>query len=710
MKRKGWIITGVVVGVLLVLLLVVPYLVDADTYRPTIEAALRSSLGRQVEIGHLHFSLLSRSLTAENISIADDAAFSRSPFLRARSLKVGAEVFPLLFSHALRVSSLTIEQPQVNLLRSSSGRWNFASLGAGQKPVKAGTGKNPGSGLSEFSVQELRITDGRLSIGRAPSSGTLPAYENVDLEVKNISPASASPFTLSAKTPSGGKLKLEGTAGPIDPSSTIEHLPVHVKFNAQKLPAQDVEGLLQVLGVGLPSGSSLRSGTVNADLTADGPLGRLVTTGPLSMSNVTLSGFNMASKLGALGSLGGGQGGSDTLIQIMSSKLRLAPEGYRFDELNIVIPALGTVTGAGTISPNNSLNFRMLAKLEAGSALGGLQRMADLGQSSNGIPFRIQGTTSNPVFIPEVGGALGGQIATPTQGGLGQFLGELTGKKKSRETESAWVAETPRTRANAFVLLSAAPAPWLSSVVGRLTPVRLEHAPLADQRDEGQDRAGQAAIAPVDKPQFTPEFHVLEIYQLDLTGAHLVAGKAGTDERYAQACRDKALDHAHAGQFHADLQPGAVGTKILVQQLTRESGPGKDERMLGDFARAHGLLPRQRIPRAHHQHDAVAKNRVHLQAARLHRQRDDADVNRTVLNLLEHLVAEVAIDADLDGRIEPVILGKHSRQHVEAGGFVGSDGQHAPRSAGLVGDGAQRFVAQCKETCGVFEQRLSRRC
>lgn len=155
-----------------------------------------------------------------------------------------------------------------------------------------------------------------------------------------------------------------------------------------------------------------------------------MTTGPLSASDVTLSGFSMVSKLGALASLGGARGESDTLIQSMSSKLRLAPEGYRFDALNIVVPSLGTVTGAGTISPSNSLNFRMLAKLNAGGgALGGLKGVAGLGQSGNGLPFRIQGTTSNPVFVPEFTGAFGGQMAAPSQG-IGEFLGGLTGKKK----------------------------------------------------------------------------------------------------------------------------------------------------------------------------------------------------------------------------------------------------------------------------------------
>jgi len=117
MKRKKLIIIAAVIGVLLVLLIAVPYLINVDNYRPTIEAALGSSLGRQVQIGHLHLSLLSRTISAEDLTISDDAAFSRSVFLRAKSLKVGAEVMPLLFSHTLHVNSLTVVEPQLNLLR-----------------------------------------------------------------------------------------------------------------------------------------------------------------------------------------------------------------------------------------------------------------------------------------------------------------------------------------------------------------------------------------------------------------------------------------------------------------------------------------------------------------------------------------------------------------------------------------------------------------
>lgn len=80
---------------------------------------------------------------------------------------------------------------------------------------------------------------------------------------------------------------------------------------------------------------------------------------------------------------------------------------------------------------------------QLGSGLGGLLGGAGGGGKSGksgGIPFKIQGTTSNPIFIPDVA-AMAGSLA---KGGLGAaalggkstggaaagVLGGLLGKKK----------------------------------------------------------------------------------------------------------------------------------------------------------------------------------------------------------------------------------------------------------------------------------------
>jgi hypothetical protein len=53
------------------------------------------------------------------------------------------------------------------------------------------------------------------------------------------------------------------------------------------------------------------------------------------------------------------------------------------------------------VSPAGALNFKMLADLKGGVA-GGLTQVASLGGGKGGIPFAIEGTTSNPHFIPDM--------------------------------------------------------------------------------------------------------------------------------------------------------------------------------------------------------------------------------------------------------------------------------------------------------------------
>src|SRR6266436_7215597 len=68
------------------------------SFRPKLESELSGALGRQVKVGNLSLSLLSGSVTADNISIADDPAFAKTPFVQAKSLKVGVKLIPLIFS------------------------------------------------------------------------------------------------------------------------------------------------------------------------------------------------------------------------------------------------------------------------------------------------------------------------------------------------------------------------------------------------------------------------------------------------------------------------------------------------------------------------------------------------------------------------------------------------------------------------------------
>src|SRR5258708_27834405 len=119
-------IVAVVIGVLLLIVIALPFLIDANTFRPKLEAELTTALGRQVKVGDLSLSLFSGGVKADNISIADDSQFSKSPFVQAKSLSVGVELIPLIFSKTLNVTELTLNQPHIHLVNSKNAEyWNF---------------------------------------------------------------------------------------------------------------------------------------------------------------------------------------------------------------------------------------------------------------------------------------------------------------------------------------------------------------------------------------------------------------------------------------------------------------------------------------------------------------------------------------------------------------------------------------------------------
>ena len=157
MKKHPLISILVAVVVLLLLaVLLVPLFINANTFRPTLERSSPTALGRKVTLGNLSFSVFSGSLVADNISIADDPAFSPKPFLQAQSLHIGVEVGPLLFHRQLLVTSFVADSPSINLVHNAQGTWNFSDMGQqrrqphakhpeGERAAELYRGRNEGS-------------------------------------------------------------------------------------------------------------------------------------------------------------------------------------------------------------------------------------------------------------------------------------------------------------------------------------------------------------------------------------------------------------------------------------------------------------------------------------------------------------------------------------------------------------------------------------
>ena len=540
-------IVGIVVAVLILILIAIPFFINVNSFRPKIESTASDALGRKVTVGNLGLSLLTGSVTADNIAIAEDPAFGTSPLVTAKSLKVGVEIWPLITSKQLHVTEITLKEPQITLLKTAAGKWNFSSLGGNASKSASQPASSSSSPPENLSVGKLAVTDGKLIVGKANSTAKPQIYDQVNITVSDFSTTSQFPFELKAKLPAGGDANISGKAGPInsadaaktpfeakvkvdnmdimasgfiDPASgiaglanfdgtltsngsaakavgtftgnklkfspkgtpapktvvvkhtvdvdldhnsgtitqgdvqigkAVAHLTgtfktegetqvLNMKLDAPNMSVEELEAMLPALGVVLPSGSQLKGGTLSAQLGITGPIDKLVITGPVKLSNTKLAGFDLGQKLGALSTFAGKAASNpDTTIENFSTNARVAPEGTRADNLNLTVPAIGVITGAGTVSPIGALNFKMLADLKGGVA-GGLTQMASAGK---GIPFSITGTTSKPEFMPDVkglatglaGGAIQGALSGGKVGGVKtndavNALGGLLGKKK----------------------------------------------------------------------------------------------------------------------------------------------------------------------------------------------------------------------------------------------------------------------------------------
>jgi AsmA protein len=220
----------VIVVVLVVLVLVAPFLIPVNQFRPTIEEKASAALGRKVDVGNLSLSLFSGSLAADNLSIADDPKFSKSPFLTAKSIKVGVELLPLILHKELNITAIVIDSPEVTLIRSGAGEWNYSSFGAAAAKSQ---GKPAPPSSQEFSVAKLELRNGRIMIG-STNSQKRSTYDKVDLTASNVSLTTKFPVTVTANLPGGGDLKLDGTAGPLDQENTAL-TPVNAKLTVNNL-------------------------------------------------------------------------------------------------------------------------------------------------------------------------------------------------------------------------------------------------------------------------------------------------------------------------------------------------------------------------------------------------------------------------------------------------------------------------------------------
>jgi AsmA protein len=214
MKRK-WKIAAAFVGALILLVAAIPFFVNINTFKPVIENQLTTALGRQAKLSELSLSILSGTVVAHDLQIADDRQFSTQPFLTAKELHIGVQVLPLVIHHQILVTSLEIDTPQIHLVRGANGGWNFSTIG--QAAANRTQLQKQQSLVPNLTVDSLRIKNGHATMETLPAVGAPLVIDQVDLTVQNFAFAKQFPFRLSAALPGQATVTVTGKAGPINP-------------------------------------------------------------------------------------------------------------------------------------------------------------------------------------------------------------------------------------------------------------------------------------------------------------------------------------------------------------------------------------------------------------------------------------------------------------------------------------------------------------
>jgi len=451
-------ILAIIVGLLIVIAIALPFFVDANTFRPKLESELTEALGREVKVGNLTLSLFSGGVKADDISIADDPGFSKTPFVQAKSLKVGVEMIPLIFSKTLNVTELTLNQPEIGLVKSENGeKWNFSSLG-GKNTTASKPAASSSSGNPNLSVAKLKVNDGRLTVSRAGSSEKPHVYDKVNIEVTSFSFASSFPFKMSADLPAGGSLKMDGKAGPIDANNAAS-TPLEAKVNVEKMnlaqsgfidPASGIAGIADFDGSVASDGHEAKT---NGKLTAKNlqvvqkgsPAGKPVEVTYTVVHNLTkLTGAITQGDIAMGKAVAHVTGTYDSHGAITSVNLKLNGPGMPVDDLEAMLPALGVVlppkatlkggslntnlaiagpvnklVTTGTIRLENSqlANFNLGSKLAAISALAGKNTGNDTSIQNFSSDVRVapEGTQASNInlTVPSIGVLTGGGTVSP---------------------------------------------------------------------------------------------------------------------------------------------------------------------------------------------------------------------------------------------------------------------------------------------------------
>lgn len=215
-----------------------------------------NALGRQVQVGQIKARVgLGLAIEADNLKIADDPAFSNTPFLTAAQTALEVKFLPLLHGR-VEVVSLDLDQPNIRILKDAEGRLNVDSLGEAPHPETPAVPRSRErrefrgivyGALGALSVKALDVEDGALYYSDPSLKGVPLQINHLTTQMKGFHTGSAFDvqvkYALFSDKPN---VVLSGKMGPLLRNGAIDvnGFPLDLKFNVGPVTVDNLRTLV----------------------------------------------------------------------------------------------------------------------------------------------------------------------------------------------------------------------------------------------------------------------------------------------------------------------------------------------------------------------------------------------------------------------------------------------------------------------------------
>ncbi len=224
MKKAAYGFGGFVV-LLVAAALIVPSLVNWNSYKAEIAAEAQKATGRTLEIaGDLELGILpTPHVRVSDVRFANVSGSTAPHMATLKEFRASVKLLPLL-TGSVEVASVELIEPVIELEKRAdgSGNWEVSppvKAGAGSGTKEAGPSESGKSDPQAFSLDRLRIEQGTV-VYRDAAAGTVQRLENLEADL--LAGSLQGPFTVKGGVRMMGvSLTIEGRVGRFAEKSAV---------------------------------------------------------------------------------------------------------------------------------------------------------------------------------------------------------------------------------------------------------------------------------------------------------------------------------------------------------------------------------------------------------------------------------------------------------------------------------------------------------